>query len=109
MPAIHANDFGGAARQQNMGETARRGARVKTHASGGIEAESVERGGKLNAAARHPRIGGGGFYLGPWRDWLGGFADDFPIGPHKTGRDRFLRLGSAWKELAFDKRNIGAR
>ena len=75
---------------------------------GGIEAEGIEGGGQLDAAARDPRIGRRRFDPGAGPDGFRSLADDFPIDTHETGGDGFLRLGAARKELAFHKRNIGA-
>jgi hypothetical protein len=108
VPGIDANDLSGAARQQNMGEAPRRGANIETNAPSGIEAEGIERGGKLDATARDPRIGLRGLDMRTGHERRGRLADDFAVGPHEPGGDGFLRLGSARKELAANKRDIGA-
>ncbi len=49
-----------ATRQQDLREAAGRSAEVETGASIHREAEMIERGRKLQAAARHPRMRRGG-------------------------------------------------
>ena len=60
-PTSTQTTFGRAAREKHMGEAAGRGADVETAMPGGIEAESIESSGELDAAARDPRIGRRGF------------------------------------------------
>src|SRR5208282_208626 len=109
VPGIDANDFGGAAREKNMGETAGRGADIETKLVSRIEAEGIESCGQLDTAARDPRIGRRGFDHSVRPNRRRRFADDFPIGTHESGRNGFLRLGSARKKLAPNQRDIGAR
>jgi hypothetical protein len=108
MPDIHANDFRRAARKQNMSKAAGGGTDIETKLSRWVEAESIERGGKLDTAPRYPWVGGSGFDMGIGIDRLGCLAKDLAVNANETGRDCFLRLGPAYEELAFDKSEIGA-
>src|SRR5208283_749660 len=109
VPGIDANDPGSATCQKNMGEAAGRSADIETEMSGGIEAEGYESCSQLDTAARDPRIGRRGFDHSVRTNRRRRFADDFPIGTHESGRNGFLRLGSARKKLAPNQRDIGAR
>ena len=98
----------GTAGEQNMGESAGRGADIEADRAPGIEAEMIERGGKLHPAARHPgvrrlrpqhRVGG---------HLVGGLADRDIVGDHPAGRDGGLRLGPALEQAALDQQAVGA-
>ena len=54
MPDIDRVDAPCAAREQHLGEAAGRGADIEADAASRIEAEMIERGRELHAAARHP-------------------------------------------------------
>src|SRR5206468_4906323 len=56
MPDINRIDSPGAAREQDLGEAASRGAKVEACAAIRIEAEMIERGRKLHATARYPWV-----------------------------------------------------
>ena len=68
--------MGCAARQQDMGEAAGRGADVEGLFSGRIDGEVVERRRELDAAARNPRIGRAGVSCGGKRHRFGRLGDD---------------------------------
>jgi hypothetical protein len=108
MPHVYANNFRRAAREQNVGKAAGGGANIEAKLLRRIEAEGIKRGGKLDAAPRYPGVGGSGFDVGAGIDRLGCLAKDLAVNANETGRDRFLCLGPAYEELAFDKSEIGA-
>ena len=98
----------GAAREQHLGEAAGRCADVEADAAGDVETEMIERGGKLDAAARHIGVLGRGGDDGGGGDFLGGFANRDAVGGHPAGGDRGLRPRAAIEQAARDQQAIGS-
>ena len=98
----------GAARQQDLGEAAGRGAKVEACAAFRIKAEMIERGGKFDAAARHPRMRRRGPQDAVERERIRRLADQHVIGGHQASFDRRLRPGAALEQPAFDQQKISA-
>ena len=94
--------------EQNMGESAGRGADVEADRAPGIEAEMIERGGKLHPAARDPGVGRLRAQHGVGGNLVGGLADRDIVGDDPAGRDGGLRLGPALEQAALDQQAIGA-
>ena len=98
----------GAAREQHLGEAAGRGAGVEANAAGDVETEMIERGGKLDAAARHIGVLGLGGDDGGGGHFLRGFANGDAVGGHASGGDRGLRPRAAVEQAARDQQAIGS-
>ena len=75
---IDAGHMRRAARQQDIGKTAGRGADVERLLAGRIERKNIERRSELHAAARHPGIDGAGVEPRAFGDRFGGFGDRTP-------------------------------
>src|SRR5262249_49720647 len=111
-PDVHGIDSPCAARQQDLGKSASRGADVETDAVARIEQrigpEVIEGGRELHPSARYirmrrlgaqPRVGG---------DLFGRLLDDELVGRHIAGGNGRLRLGPALEQAAFDEKAIDA-
>ena len=105
---IDGDDLRRAARKQDIGEASGRGADVEADEARRIEREGVERGGKLDPAARRPGMGSLGFDRRVSRDFLRGLPKRDPVDADQSGRDRCLGARPARKETAFHKKNICA-
>ncbi len=68
----------------------------------------IERGGKLDAAARDIRVLGLRRDRRQRRDLLRSLAHRHAVGSHEAGRDRGLRPRPALKQAARDQQAIGA-
>ena len=103
---IDGDDLRRAAREQNVGEASGRGADVEADEAPRIEREGVERGGKLDPAARRPGVG----RLGLDRRVVGhlfrGLLERDPADADQPGRDRGLSARPARKEAALDENDI---
>ena len=73
-----------------------------------IDLERVQRGGELDAAARHPRMRRLGVQHRVGGDFLGGLADRDAVGGHQSGRDRRLRPRAALEQAALDQQPVDA-
>ena len=105
---IDGDDFGGAAREQDIGKASGRGADVEADEARGIEPECVERGGKLDPAARDIRVGRLGLdrrVVGQSRGRLG---EHDPADADKARGDCSLRPRPARKEAALNENDIRA-
>ena len=105
---IDGRDLIRAARKQDVGEAAGGRPDVEANLAGGIDAERVQRGRQLHAAARHPWIRGLRLDLRIRQDPLRSLDDGFAIDQNQTRRDRFRSLGPAGEKAACDKLEIGA-
>jgi hypothetical protein len=107
-PDIDGVDPARAPRQENLRETAGRGAQIETRQAPRIDPEAVEPGLELEPAARHPRVrrlrGDDGTGVERFRCLAHGRA----IRRDETGLDGGLRLGAAIEESSFDEKEIGA-
>ena len=89
--------------EQDIGESAGRGADIETYTTSRVEAELIERGRKLYAAARHE-----GVRRLRVQDCVGGdfsrwFGDGFAIGRHEPRCDRGLRFAAALEQSTFNQ------
>ena len=73
-----------------------------------IERELVERGRKLDAAARHVRVLGRGLDGRRSGNLFGGFAQRHAVGADQACGNRRLGAGAAFKQAAGDQQPIGA-
>ncbi len=110
LPVSHIDrvDASRAAREQDFGEAAGRGADIKADAVFRIEGELIERGRELDAAARNPWVRRCGAQHCVGGDFVGGLGDRDLVGGHPAGRDGGLRLGAALEQAAFDQQTIDA-
>src|SRR5271166_1452981 len=97
-----------AAAQQHVGKSAGRGADVEAGEPGRIEPEGVERGRKLQPAARDIRMWRLGFDRGGLVDLFGGLANCDSAGADEACSNRCLRPRPARKEAALHENDIGA-
>src|ERR1700723_2215196 len=106
MADIHGDDVGRAARKEDVGEASGRGADVEADEARRIEREGVERGGKLDSAAR--ARGGGPLALNgrapatPSRALL----KRDPADADEPRRNRGLSAGATRKEAALDENDV---
>jgi hypothetical protein len=111
-PDVHRVDSSGAARQQDLGKSAGRGADVETDAASGIEQrigpEVIEGGRELHPTARYIRMRRLGAQHRVGGDLFGWLLDDELVGRHIAGGNGRLRLGSALEQAAFDEKAIDA-
>ena len=105
---IDGDDLRRAAREQDVGEASGRGADVEADEARRIEREGVERGGKLDPAARRPGVGRLGFDRRVARNLFRGLLERDPADADQPGRDRGLRAGPARKEAALDENDVRA-
>ena len=105
---IDGDDLRRAARQQDVGEAPSRGADVEADKARGIESEGVERGGKLDPAARRPGVGCLGLDRRVAGDFVRGLLNLDPADADQPGRDRGLRAG-ATEKTPRSTRTISAR
>ncbi len=103
---IDGDDLRRAARKQDVGEASGRGADVEADEALRIEREGVERGGKLDPAARGPGMGRFGFDRRVPATSSEAFLSCHPADADQPGRDRGLRAGATRKEAALDKNDI---
>ena len=87
-------DAPGAALQQHLREAAGRGADIEADHAARIEAEMIERGHELQAAARHVRMRRARAQFGVDRDFLGRFAHDRVVG---AAPDRLRSRPAPWR------------
>src|SRR5271154_3817885 len=97
-----------AAPEQDVGEASGRGADVEADEAGGIEPECVERGGKLDPAARDIRVGRLGLDRRVVGQGRGRLRQRDPADADKARRDRSLRPRPARKEAALNENDIRA-
>ena len=107
-PDVDGVNPGRPAREQNLGEPARRGADIKADEVARIDIESVEPPLELQARPRDPRMGGARLDGRLGVDQLGGLRHDDAIGDNQSRLDGGARLGPALEQAAFDKHDIGA-
>src|SRR5262249_30356514 len=94
--------------QQYVGKSACRGADVEADAVPRIEDKAVKRRGKLDAASRNIRMCGSRPQRCAGRDFVGSLAHDLLVGGDQACLDRGLRLGTAFKDAAFDQQTVSA-
>ncbi len=104
---VDREDAARAAREQDLGEAAGRGADIEADATRDVDRQPVERMGELDPAARDPGKGGLGRERGIDRDRLGGFAHGRAVGGDVAGRDGGLRLGAAVEQAARHQQKVG--
>ena len=97
-----------AAQNQNFGEAAGRGADVEADAPRHVEMKTIERGCKLDAAARHIRMLGLGCDDRGGRDCLRRLAHRHAVGGHQARGNRSLGAGAAIEQAARDQQAICA-
>ena len=98
----------GAAGEQHFGEAAGRGADIEAGTAGNVEPEMIERGGELDAAARHIGVlGRSGDDRGGGNSF-GGFAHGLSVGGYPAGGNRGLRPRPAVEQAARDQQPIGS-
>ena len=97
-----------AAQNQNFGEAAGRGADVEADAPGHVEMKMIERGCKLDAAARHIRMLGRGGDDRGGRNCLRRLAHRHAVGGHQARGNRGLGAGAAFEQAARDQQPICA-
>src|ERR1700722_2755041 len=108
VPDIKGDDLSRAARKQDIGKASGRRADVEADEARRIERERVERGGKLDPAARRPGMGSLGFNRRVTRNLFGGPLKRDPVDADQPSRNRRLGARPARKETAFHKKNICA-
>src|SRR5262249_44331476 len=86
----------------------RRSADIEASPVSRIEGKAVKRGRKLDAASRHIRMCGSGMQRRVGRDFLGSLPHDLFVGGNQACFDRGLRLGTAFKDAAFDQQAVDA-
>ncbi len=105
---VDRHDMRRTARQENLGEAARRGADVEAAATGGIEAEEVQAGRELDAAARHPGVGRRRLERSAGSHAARRFDDRHAVGRDEPRRDGRPCPGTALEQPGFDQSQIGA-
>ena len=106
MADIDGDDLRRAARKQDVGEASGRGADVEADEACRIEREGVERGGKLDSAARGPGVGRLGFDRRVTRNLFRGLLKRDPADADEPRRNRGLSAGATRKEAALDENDI---
>ena len=108
-PDIDGIDAPRAAREQHVAEAAGGRTDIEADAAGDIDAEAIERGCELDAAARHPGEGGLRAQRRVDGDLIGWLAHRRLVGGDEAGGDRGLRLGAAFEQATLDEQAIGAQ
>ena len=108
-PHVHGIDLGGAALEQHVGEAARRGADVEADHALGIDGETIEAVGELQAAARRVRMR---LALDLERRVVGNGRARLLQAPRSgkdaAGHDEGLGLGARLRQAALDEELIEA-
>ena len=106
MADIHGDDVGRTARKEDVGEASGRGADVEADEICRIEREGVERGGKLDSAARGPGVGRLGFDRRVTRKLFRSLLKRDPADADEPRRNRGLSAGATRKEAALDEKDV---
>ena len=101
-------DASRAAQSQNFGEAAGRGADIEADTPRHVEMKTIERGCKLDAAARHVGMLGRGGDDGRGRNCLRCLAHQHAVGGHQARGNRGLGAGAALEQAARDQKAICA-